>query len=536
MEYDPETTVGKQQMAFTSTGFVLFITLCSIIYYLIPKKSRWIVLLAASYVFYAISSWKALLYLIPTTFFSFLFARWMQKIQNAADAELSKQSDKEVKKQIKANAKKKKKSVLTLSLIFCFGILGILKYFNFIAINLSIFLALFNRGFRFSPIDFFIPMGLSFYTFSITGYLFDVYYNKYSAESNIAKYSLFVSWFPSMVQGPINRNNHLREQFFYIEHNFSLQNTQFAIQRILWGFLKKLVIADRASEVVSYIFDNHSQLPCYITLVGLLFYSIQLYADFAGGMDVALGVSELFGIKLVENFRQPYFATSVADFWRRWHITLGNWMKDYIFYPFSLSKTMLNFGKKMSTRSKYLGRVVPMALGNIIVFLLVGIWHGAQWHFVLYGLFHGGIIAFSILMQPIYDRLISLFKINVKSLGWRIFQIIRTFYLINIGCLLDDVTDLSMSWSMTKQLFNPTNFQLISNWSFTTFSKLTIFTVLLFSAVWFFISILKEKNIDIRVSISKLKLPLRWTIYLALILSIPFFQAANMAGFMYAQF
>ena len=155
-------------MAFTSTGFVLFITLCYIIYYLIPKKSRWIVLLAASYVFYAISSWKALLYLIPTTFFSFLFARWMQKIQNAADAELSKQSDKEVKKQIKANAKKKKKSVLTLSLIFCFGILGILKYFNFIAINLSIFLALFNRGFRFSPIDFFIPMGLSFYTFSIT--------------------------------------------------------------------------------------------------------------------------------------------------------------------------------------------------------------------------------------------------------------------------------------------------------------------------------------------------------------------------------
>lgn len=254
------------------------------------------------------------------------------------------------------------------------------------------------------------------------------------------------------------------------------------------------------------------------------------------GMDVAIGVSELFGVRLVENFRQPYFATSVADFWRRWHITLGSWMKDYIFYPFSLSKKMLGFGNWLTKRNRYLGRVIPMAIGNIIVFLLVGVWHGAEWHFILYGFFHGGIIAFSILMQPIYEKLIAFFKINVKSFGWRIFQIVRTFYLINLGCLLDDVENLGQSLSMTKQLFDFRTFYLIKNWSFSTFSELTIYTVLFFTAIWVCCSILKEKKVDVRFAISKLPLPVRWTIYLALILSIPFFQAANMTGFMYAQF
>lgn len=273
-------------MAFTSTGFVLFIIFFTFVYYIIPsklKKHRWIVLLIASYLFYIFSSWKSIFYIVPTTVVSFLFAFLMQKLQAIGNEKISSASDKETKKVIKESIKKQRKFVLALSLLFCFGILGVLKYFNFIAFNIGFFIAIFNREFQFNLIDFFIPMGLSFYTFSITGYLFDVYYKKYEAEKNILKYALFVCWFPSIVQGPINRNNQLREQLFSNEHTFNLQNTQFAIQRILWGFLKKLVIADRASEVVGYIFNNHTQLPCYIVFVGLLFYSIQLYADFAGG-------------------------------------------------------------------------------------------------------------------------------------------------------------------------------------------------------------------------------------------------------------
>jgi len=523
-------------MAFTSTGFILFITAAVILFYIVPLKKRWLVLLAESYLFYALASLQGLIYLTVTTLVTFGTAVWMQKIQNAGDLQTAVVTDKAEKKQLKASIKKNKKKILTAGIVFSFGILAILKYSNFVLFNFTSLFKLFSPGYKFNPIHFFVPMGISFYTFSVTSYLFDVYYNKYKARSNIFEYALYVSWFPALVQGPINRNDQLHAELFEKDHTFSLENTEFAVQRILWGFLKKLVIADRAAQVVSYIFDNYDKLPNFIILFGLLFYSIQLYADFAGGMDVALGVSELFGIHLNENFRQPYFSQSIAEFWRRWHITLGAWMKDYIFYPFSLSAGMLNLGKRLGEKSRYLGRVIPMCLGNLLVFLVVGIWHGAEWHFVLYGLFHGGIIVFSILMQPLYDRGISAFHINIKSKGWQLFRIIRTFYLVNLGCLLDDVTDLHQSWGMTKQLFSFTNWNLIRNFSFQGFGAKTIFVVLLFSAVWFVVSIRKEQGADIRKSIASRPLVLRWTLYMVLILSIPFFQSSHMAGFMYAQF
>ena len=523
-------------MQFTSTIFIFFILFSVVIYYLVPEKRRWCVLLAISYLFYASFSFVGFLYLVPTTIEVFLFARWISSVNKKYDEKLVGITDKIEKKTIKAQCKHEKKKILTLALVITLGILCVLKYTNFIFENISCLIHSVRGGVLYKPITFFVPLGLSFYTFSAAGYLFDVYNNKYTPETSLPRFALFMSWFPSIIQGPINRNNQLRAEFFEKEHPFELQNVQFASQRILWGFLKKLVIADRADQVVTYIFGSYDSLPWFIILFGLFMYAIELYADFAGGMDIALGVSELFGIKLSENFRQPYFATSVADFWRRWHITLGQWMKDYVFYPFSLSKTMMNLSKKLGEKSKYLARVVPACIGNILIFLLVGIWHGAEWHYIFWGLYQGLIIAFSTMLEPVFKKVNAVLHINEKAVYWKVFRIVRTFLIILVGYILDEISDVHQMFGMAKQLFTFTNGNLLANFSYSGFGKLTILVVLLFSAIWFVVSVAKERGIDVRRKIASLPIAVRWGIYLALILSTPFFQASDSIGFMYANF
>lgn len=525
-------------MSFTSTGFVFFIAIAALVYYLIPQKRRWTVLLVANFAFYLLSSIKGLVFIAATTIVAFFIALKMQSIEDKNEPIINSETDKAKKKELKAQVKKSKKKTAAIGLVFVFGILAVIKYLNFVLGGVSGIISIFKPNFVFVPIKFLVPLGLSFYTFSIASYIFDIYYGKYKAETSIWHFALFATYFPSLVQGPINRFNQLNAEFFEKEHNFDLKNTQFAIQRILWGFLKKLVIADRAATVVSYFYENHQILPGYFTLAGLLFYAIELYADFAGGMDIALGVSELFGIKLAENFKQPYFSTSIADFWRRWHITLGTWMKDYVFYPFSISNTMLKVGKKLGAKSKYLARVIPMSLGNILVFIIVGLWHGAEWHFIFYGFLNGFIIAFSIFFKPAFDKMKAFFHINDKSKGWKVFQIIRTFILVNFINLTDDVTDLGQSWSMFKRIFNLSSY-IQSPSLFINFNPdtLSIAIVLLFTALWFAVSVYKEASgKSIRKKIATFPLVLRWCIYIALVLSVPYFEAKYSSGFMYANF
>ncbi len=520
-------------MSFVSTGFVFFCVLVVAAYYLVPQKRKWIVLLLANYVFYALNNVKAILFIFSSTLISYLSAVYISKISDNYDIKLKLLEDKIERKNLKKECKSKKKLIASLGLVFCFGILIIVKYTNFFISNINNFIPEYAK---IPAIKIILPLGISFYTFQIASYIFDVYNGKYKAEKNFFHYALYVSWFPSLLQGPISRYNELKKQFFEEEHHFSITSCQYALQRILWGFLKKLVIADRAAEVVTYIFAEYTKLPWYITFVGLIFYSIKLYADFSGGMDVVIGVSELVGIKLPENFRQPFFSQSISEFWRRWHITLGTWMKDYIFYPFSLSKFASNMGKAIAKINKYAGKIIPMCIANLIVFFVVGVWHGAEWHFIVYGLYNGFLIVLGTVFKPFLEKIINIFHIDVKKTWYKIFRILRTFLLVNIGWVFDEVTDLKQSLSMLKQLFKFNTGNLISNWKFDTFSELTICTVVLFCLIWFIISVLKEKNIDVRKKIESFALPIRWIIYLALILSVPFFQAANMTGFIYAQF
>lgn len=300
-------------MTFTSAGFLIFIAAVAIIHRALPKRCGWGVLLAASLAFYALGGVVAIIYITLTAAVVFLITISIQKVQDDCDKKIlslkEKESDnKDAKKLLKARSKKTKKAILSAGLFVIFGVLVVLKYTNFVASLLPI------KGWQ--PVSFFIPLGISFYTFSAASYLFDVYNNKLRAERNYLKTLLCVSYFPSIVQGPINRFGDLRKEFFENgdRARLSLEDAQFAIQRILWGMIKKLVIADRAAQVVTYIFAEYEKLPWFAVALGLVMYSIQLYGDFSGGLDVALGASELFGVKLKENFRQPYFSQSIAEF------------------------------------------------------------------------------------------------------------------------------------------------------------------------------------------------------------------------------
>ena len=432
-------------------------------------------------------------------------------------------------------AKSRKRRILIGCLLLNFGMLAVLKYTNFAIENVN---AIFHAGISFQKLI--LPLGISFYTFQSMGYIIDVYWGKYEAEKNPFRFALFVSFFPQLLQGPIGRFDRLARQL-YEQHSFDLLKAQYALQLMLWGFFKKLVLADRAAVVVNQVFQNYTQYSGVTNIVAVLMYSIQLYMDFSGGMDVVMGVAALFGVELDQNFKRPYFATSITDFWHRWHITLGTWMKDYIFYPVSLSKWMGKFGKwSKKAFGKKTGRVVPICVANIIVFLVVGIWHGAAWKYIAYGLYNGLIIAVSSLLAPLYRKGFEKFHINPKSGAWHVVQILRTFLLVNISWYFDMAVSLSAAFAMMKSTVTGFSLATLTDGSLMMLGldKLDYMILAMGCLVAFLISFLKERGIQIRESLGRKPLVIRWAVYGMLVFGIPMFGyvMTTTGGFIYAQF
>lgn len=511
-------------MSFVSIQFLLFVGIAVAGYYLIPKKFQWLWLLLFSYIYYASSGIKLLFFLIFTTLTTYLGARFLDRIRAGTD------SNKKI-------IRKKKRRIVAITLILNFGMLALLKYTGFFILNIN---SLFDTQWRLP--DFLLPLGISFYTFQSMGYLLDVYWEKYEAERNPFRFALFVSFFPQILQGPIGRFDRLAHQL-YESHSFDLIRAERAVQLILWGYFKKMVLADNAAVFVDTIFGNYQDYPG-LAIIGVLGYSIQLYGDFSGGMDVVMGIANLFGISLATNFKRPYFARSITDFWHRWHITLGTWMKDYIFYPFTLTRAMNKFGKFARKRlGKNIGRTLPICISNIVVFLVVGIWHGAAWKFIIYGLYNGLIIAFSGLMMQNYRKWKKALNINEKSNGWAVFQILRTFLLVNISWFFDRANGVKDALNMMKNAV--THFSLSELWIIpmgdsggTAFTPYGVGIILLGCLVLFIVSFLQERGIEIRASLSQRPLLLRWAVYLLLIFSLPALgqPPSSVGGFIYAQF
>lgn len=434
-------------MSYTSFNFLIFVAVTAILYFALPlKKNKWIVLLAASYIFYLFAGYKYAVFILFTTLTTYLITRWIDKKVKESKQRLKENKtnwSREEKKEYKEKTKKQKRLIMALALVLNFGILTFLKYFNFFAGSLNDVLGVFGISFSIPTLTLFLPLGISFYTFQSMGYVIDVYREKVEAEKNIAKVALFVSFFPQIIQGPIGFYDQLAHQL-YEPHKVDFTRIKYGCELILWGYFKKLVIADRAVMAINTVIDNYYSHNGTTLTFTVLLYALQLYADFSGGIDISRGIAQILGIDMAENFKRPYFSKSINEYWRRWHITLGAWMKEYIFYPLAMSTSFLNASKKMkATRfgktkaGAYIAKVLPTAFASLIVFLVVGIWHGASWKYVAFGLWNGGVIMLSILMKPLFDSILKKLHINPSNFLWGLFQMLRTFIVVCIGYVFD---------------------------------------------------------------------------------------------------
>ena len=446
-------------MTYTSFMFAVFALLTILVYYLMPsKKYQWVVLLIASFIFYMYNSYRFAFYIVCTTASIYFAAKYIEDYARSTK-ELAKQKKTELSRsEIKAFKKERKKReqlILALALILNFGILFILKYYNFMVGGLFELLG-FSKG-ETPFIKLFLPLGISFYTFQATGYLIDVYRGLVDAERNFFKFALFVSFFPQTIQGPISEFEQLGNQLTQ-EHKPEWIRFKLGCQLILWGLFKKLVIADRAIYFIQKCTNHYTQYNgLVIFLVGLT-YALQLYTDFSGGIDISRGIAKILGIDMIDNFKRPYFSQSLGEYWRRWNISLGAWMKKYVFYSLAMSNTFMKLSnrikkgeKKPSAVRMHLAKTLPSALAIFVVFMFVGLWHGANSKYVAFGVWNGAILMLSMLFKPVFLRMNEIFHVKDTSFFWKLFRIIRTFILVLVGYYFDIAKDFKSAVDMMSR-------------------------------------------------------------------------------------
>ena len=514
-------------MGFLSFKFILFLSVTFFMYFVVPKRFQWIVLLLFSYAYYYLNSHKLVLLLIAESIFVYFAGLVIDRFNN----------------QIKEGIIDKKKLVLrrkvflVLSIIVVLSLLVIFKYLDFVITNINYVI----NG-NISLFNFILPLGISFYTLQAISYLVDVSKGKFEAEKNVLHFMLYMSYFPQIIQGPIPRYNRLAPQLF-VQHDYDYDRVFRVLQLMFWGIAKKVIIADRLATPVSYIFENYSSFKGFMILFGAICYSIQIYADFSGGIDAIKGISEVFGIYLDDNFHQPYFSKSIEEFWRRWHISLGSWMKDYVFYPLSLSKSFNLISKKARKLFGDIGKRIGPCIAMFIVYLLVGLWHGPNWKYVAYGIWNGLFIMSGILFENQYKNLLSLLHINSDSKLFNIFRMIRTFLICSIGRLFSRADTLIGALAMFKLMFTKffdvsyLNRELLASLGLDLPNWILVFVGFI---LILYIDYLKEKKIDIRKEIASKNIIIRWVIYYILIMSILVFGlyggAYDGSSFIYGRF
>ena len=434
-------------MLFASYEFIGFLLIVLLVYYLLPGKLQWGFLLLASYTFYFLSDPRYLIYIFITSLSTYLAAR---KIQQSKDD--LKALPKEERKAHKAAAASVQKRLFLACLLFNLGILAVIKYTNFTISNINSLLHTFGSTSELSFVNLVIPMGISFYTFMAMGYLIDVKRGTVKAETNFFKFALFVSFFPQLVQGPISRFGDLSKTLFE-PHRPQYAVITRGLQRILWGYFKKLVIADRIIVAVNAIIHDADTYRGGYVFIGMMFYALELYCDFTGGIDITIGIAEAMGITVTENFIRPYFSKNIKEYWNRWHITMGSWFTDYIFYPISICQPMLKLSKWSRAKlGNQIGKRVPVYLASFIVWFTTGIWHGASWNFIVWGLGNFVVIMISQELEPFYRWFHGRFQV-AGTFPWRLFQVIRTVLIMSSLRMFDCYRDVPLTFRMFGSMF-----------------------------------------------------------------------------------
>jgi len=527
-------------MNLYSLGFVIFVAVSLGVYYLLGKTAKnkqWIVLLIASLVWYVSHGFSKLFYIVATSIIVFIAATLMETIARTGKAKAA-ALDASAKKQMRKVIKRRQRWVLICALLITFGLLGYVKYFNVLLQSIS---EITNGNFQ--PVSILFPLGISFFTFQSVSYLLDVYNKNISAEKNYFRFLLFVSWFPQLLQGPINRFEALSKDLFS-QHRFEYNAFRKAAILFLLGMVKKYALADMLVDCVNFMQQNIDEAtPGFVHLVSMFTYTIWQYADFSGGIDMVLGISGLFGIGMMPNFKQPFFATSLADFWRRWHISLGAWMRDYVFYPLAVSKPIRRLSKYTAGHiNEHLGKVLPAIIGNIVVFLLVGLWHGASLNFILWGLYNGLIIAISEIITPAYLKLKTRLHIRVDSKFAYVRSVLFTFFLVLIGNGIECRENINLSLHGILGIFADFNLggsiAILKEFFSASFTLTSAAIALVAFIVVLWSDIVREKGISLEQRILDQKLVFRWSLYIFLIMLVlfSFTRVVSGGGFAYANY
>lgn len=525
-------------MALTSIRFVLFAALVLVAYYAVPKRAQWGILLAASVCFYCMAGLRSAGYILVTAVSTWLAARRMQtlsarlKLRLKAEPPLSKEDKAALKRRIAA----RRRAILVATLVLNFGILCVFKYAAFALEQLSGLARLFGgTGFS-GTLRLIVPLGISFYTFQTMGYLIDVYWKKVEAQPSFPRLLLFVSFFPQITQGPISDYAQLSAQLF-TPHAYSYEAFKSGAVRMLWGFAKKLMLADLLAPWVADVFANYDSYAGVTVLIGAFCYSIQIYADFSGYMDIVCGLCEMLGIRLTENFERPYFSKSIAEYWRRWHISLGAWFKTYLYYPIAVAKWNQRLGKRAQKRfGKYFGQTLPASLALVAVWITTGLWHGASWAYIAWGAVNGIFIIFSLWMEPVYAAARQRLHVSDGQWLWRAFQTLRTFFLVTLIKVLPEVGGLGRGLGLWKRIFTdftvPTSLSALLPFA----AKRELVVAGAFTAALFVTDLIQRRR-PIRSWFSRWPWPLRLVTLAALTLAVLFYGSSGSAGgFLYAQF
>lgn len=424
-------------MSITSFYFWCFLIAVGFIYYLTPSKIKWCVLLVASIFFFVMAcGWNMLAYLFFGVLTAFIGAKLIDGSKHP----------------------KRRKFYLIVTLVLMIGELAALKYVRFFLNTAGIISGLFGNRLEFSFTGFLAPLGISYYTLSLVGYVLDVYWEKYPHQRNVFKQLLFACYFPQLTSGPITRYDEMEKQLF-TPHAFCPKEIYFGIQRILWGLFKKLVIADRAAILVTAVFGDYMTYGGYYIVVAVLLFALQLYTDFSGCMDIIMGASQCLGVGLPENFNTPFFSETVAEFWRRWHITMGAWFKDYLLYPILISKRMQRIGKFCRKHfGKKTGKNIVTYLGLMVIWLAIGIWHGGEYKYIFAsGILPGFFLITGEMFNPFFQRCSRLLRINTEATSWHIFRMFRTFLCLCASWIFVRASSFLDGIQVVKQMFSVSN-------------------------------------------------------------------------------
>ena len=509
-------------MTLTSFTFIFFCLLLFLIYYIVPKKIQWLVLLFSSiiFLFYDSLSLNNIIFVLIVLITSYFCGIMIDKYHDTS----------------------KSKWFLLLGIFIIVGQLVYLKYTNLFLITFNNIMSWLNISYQSTLVYRESPLGVSYYSLIMISYLIDIYRKIHKSEKNILKCALFMSYFPILTSGPFIRYNDMQNNL-YTARRFDSHNLKSGLLRVLWGFFKVLVISQRLSSFVNVVFANYTVYNGFYIIVAAILFTLQLYTNFSGSIDIIMGVSECLGINLPENFKVPFFSKTITEFWRNWHITLGAWLKDYIFYPLLKSDFIQKLANMLKNKlGKKASKKITLYLSMLIMWLIIGIWHGGAYTYILAsGILQFIFILLEDLLEPVAVKVTSFFKINREVFSYRLYQVIRTFFLFTFAMIFFRAASISEGISIIKNAFVWNPWILLDHSSlFNAGLDILDFRVLVISLIILFVVELLSRKENIREKFFEQNIVFRWSIVFILLFMIIIFgcygPGYDTTSFIYRQF